>query len=250
MSLSIQLVKTHEIHATIELRTGLRIGASRDTIQIGGVDNPVIRHPHSQEPYIPGSSLKGKLRTMLEWALGKVDDRQGTPWSGGAVLDQNDAILRIFGTTSDRWLAGPTRVIFRDAPLSAAWRDRVLNNNLPWTEEKQEVVIDRIRGKAAGTGPRTMERVPAGAEFDLRITFREFAVGSDGGQVDRGCFNRLLEGLKLLERDYLGGSGSRGYGQIRVKNLSRDGQSIQQAFDGMGPFSKAAPNDIAGFGES
>ncbi len=230
----IEYLRTHTLTGSIEVLTGLCIGAGRDTVEIGGLDSPVIKHPHTGEPYIPGSSIKGKVRSLLEWALGRIEP-DGSVWGSGKSerYEATDPILRIFGTTLEGWQGGPTRVLIRDAPLNEAWRKQIVESGLPLTEEKQEVVIDRIQGKAAQAGPRTMERVPAGAKFDLEIQFRIYAVDGDGGATDRKCLNWLIAGLKLLEADALGGSGSRGYGKVRFSALKLDGVDIQEAFDNM-----------------
>ncbi|MCS6781378.1 MAG: type III-A CRISPR-associated RAMP protein Csm3 [Geminicoccaceae bacterium] len=210
--------------------TGLHIGAGKDTVDIGGIDLPVIRHPHSREPYVPGSSLKGKLRFMLEWAFGKVRN-DGRAWGfnasgGGQRLDSEDPILRIFGSSIPRrdWEAqrqpdpGPTRLVVRDAFLDPDWVKEVETKGLQLTEEKMEVSIDRIAGKALDGGLRRTERVVAGARFDIELSFRLYDTG-DGGKRDRECLNWLLGGLGLLEQDALGGSGSRGYGRVSFENL-------------------------------
>lgn len=242
---AIEFKRLHEIRAVLEVVTGLHIGAGRDTVEIGGVDSPVIRNPHNQQPYIPGSSIKGKLRSLLEWALHKVQD-DGKPY-GTEMKDPpaGDVILRIFGVTSDQWRDGPTRIIVRDAHLQKEWLDEKMRSGLPMTEDKTEVVIDRIQGKALGSvGPRTVERVPAGAKFELEILFKEFSIDGDGGRQDRVCLNRLIEALKLLEQDCLGGSGSRGYGKVRITNLRINGEDRQADFDAMKPFRLDSPNVI------
>lgn len=243
--MTIQHIKTHEIEGVLHVVTGLHVGAGRDAVEIGGVDSPVIKHPHTQQPYIPGSSIKGKLRSLLEWTLHKVQD-DGMPWGSDKRVPAgpDDEILRIFGTTRDDWEAGPTRVVVRDAHLVKEWLDRVISDGLPMTEDKSEVAIDRIQGKAASMGPRTMERVPAGAQFRLEILFKEYAVEGDGGERDKACLNRLLEALKLLEKDCLGGSGSRGYGQVRIQGLRIDGRDIQERFDGIQSISKDRAQDL------
>lgn len=212
------------ITGRLHLRSGLHIGAGKETIEIGGIDNPVIKHPHTKEPYVPGSSLKGKLRFLLEWAFGKVRV-DGHPWgydaSSGQSFDRDDPILRVFGTAAKRdvWTGGPTRLVVRDAPLSRDWVKRVLDDGFDLTEEKTEVVIDRIAGKAHDkVGPRQTERVPAGAEFDLEMVFRLYDTGDDGAR-DKACLNWLIAGLGLLEQDALGGSGSRGYGRVEFRDL-------------------------------
>ncbi len=244
--MEIKYLTTHTIQAVIEVVTGIHVGAGRDTVEIGGMDNPVIKNPHTQQPYIPGSSIKGKLRSLLEWALHKVQD-DGMPYGTkkGFRPHPDDEILRIFGTTCDGWEGGPTRLIVRDAHLEEAWVEWVRSAGLPLTEDKTEVVIDRIQGRAAGNiGPRSMERVPAGARFRLEMLFREYETAGDGGRRDRQCLNRLLEALKLLEKDCLGGSGSRGYGQVRIRNLTVDGKSIQDKFYQITQFDLNQPSQL------
>lgn len=212
------------ITARIVLKSGLHIGAGKDTIEIGGIDNPVIKHPHTRDPYIPGSSLKGKLRFLFEWAFQKVRD-DGKPWGidgkAGQTFDSGDVVLRIFGTAAKRedWGMGPTRLVVRDARLDPGWRARILDEGLPLTEEKTEVMIDRIAGKAHDrVGPRQTERVPEGAAFDLEMVFRLYDTG-DGGARDRACLNWVIAGLGLIEQDAIGGSGSRGYGKVSFEDL-------------------------------
>lgn len=212
------------ITGKLHLRSGLHIGAGKETIEIGGIDNPVVKHPHTREPYVPGSSLKGKLRFLLEWAFGKVRE-DGKPWGmdaiSGQTFEPDDVVLRIFGTAAKRdvWAGGPTRLVVRDAPLTRAWVARARDEGLDLIEEKTEVVIDRIAGKAHHDfGPRHTERVPAGAEFELEMVFRLYDTG-DGGARDKACLNWLIAGLGLLEQDALGGSGSRGYGRVEFLDL-------------------------------
>lgn len=57
------------ISGILECVTGTRIGGTQEKFEIGGIDNPVIKDPLTDLPYIPGSSLKGKLRHLLEWAI-------------------------------------------------------------------------------------------------------------------------------------------------------------------------------------
>ncbi|MDQ2694752.1 MAG: type III-A CRISPR-associated RAMP protein Csm3 [Pseudomonadota bacterium] len=247
----IRLLHIHRINAVLELRSGLHIGADRDAVEIGGLDNPVVRHPHTRDPYIPGSSLKGRLRTLLEWALHRVE-ADGGVWGadpGGFTAGkytQADPILRIFGTAHPDWRGGPTRLAVRDAFCTPDWRAAALDNALPLTEEKAELAIDRIQGRAADTGPRRFERIVAGARFDLELMFKIFETGNDAGATDRACLNRLLEGLKLLERDALGGGGSRGGGRVRIVDLAVDGVSVQERFDAIATLSPEAPADLLG----
>ncbi len=227
--------------------SGLHIGAGKDAIEIGGLDLPVVKNPFTDEPYIPGSSLKGKLRSLLEWALNRVENDGGVWGSnkeGQYAID--DPILRIFGITQADWKGGPTRLIVRDAHLEPDWAKSILNQGLSFTEEKMEVSIDRLQGKAKNGGLRRTERVPAGARFELDMVFKVFDWDGDGGQTDRNCLNRVLEGLKLLERDALGGSGSRGYGRVRVENLKVDERDVQTGFDAIVRLDPDQPAALAG----
>lgn len=219
-----RLIGRARLTSTMRVLTGLHVGAGRDTIEIGGIDNPVIKHPLTGEPYVPGSSVKGKLRFLLEWAFGTVRD-DGHPWGFDGregALDAGDPVLRIFGTPAKReeWSGGPTRLIVRDLALDEGWRKAALDRGV-LTEEKTEVVIDRIGGKAHDrVGPRQTERVPAGAAFGAEVIFRLFDWEGDGGRRDHECLNWFLQGLDLLEQDALGGSGSRGYGRVRFEKLT------------------------------
>lgn len=239
--MSLEFQRLRQVRGVLEVRTGLHIGSGKGGVEIGGVDNPVLRHPHTKLPYIPGSSLKGKLRSLLEWALQRVD-AEGAPWNGRSrdlpfAELLSDPILRTFGTTQPQWQGGPTRLVVRDAQLQREWVKVIEERGLPITEDKMEVAINRIEGKAHKMGPRTMERVPAGAKFEFEFVFRQFSVDGDGGSGDLECLNRVFEGLKLLEGDALGGSGSRGYGQVRITGLEVDGENVQAAFDGLGAIS-------------
>ena len=242
------LLSTHRITATLSLRSGLHIGAGKDAIEIGGLDLPVVKQPFTQEPYIPGSSLKGKLRSLLEWALNRVEN-DGSVWGSNknSQYDADDPILRAFGTTHKQWRGGPTRLMVRDAYLEKAWADSIRDQGLAFTEEKMEVTIDRIQGKAKDNiGPRRTERVPAGARFELEMIFKVFDWNGDGGKIDLDCLNRVLEGLKLLERDALGGSGSRGYGRVQVENLKVDERNVQADFDAIDRLDPQQPAALAG----
>lgn len=231
-----QLTRIQKLEGTLELLSGLRIGASEGEIRIGGVDNQVIRNPHDQRPYIPGSSLKGKVRSLLEWRSGAV---RSEPLGVRDLSDRHpqvEPILQLFGvggeqvSDEDARRLGPTRLSFWDAPLQADWVQAIERENLLLTEVKTENRIDRIRGVAEH--PRQTERVPAGARFDFRLSIRLLDIDGDGAALRR----MLFSGLRLLELDSLGGSGSRGYGKVRLLDLKLDGQSVQSAFEALDPF--------------
>jgi CRISPR-associated protein Csm3 len=229
--MSVRMIGRVRLESKLHVLTGLHIGAGKETIEIGGIDNPVIKHPHTGEPFVPGSSLKGKMRYILEWAFGTIR-QDGHPWGFNENDEQQtfnhlDPVQRIFGTPAKRgtWDGGPTRIICRDALLNPEWRDGVLKRGLGLTEDKTEVVIDRLAGKAHDrVGPRQTERVPAGAQFDAEFTFRLYDTG-DGGARDRQCLAWLIQAFDILEQDALGGSGSRGYGRVRFADLTLVGLS-------------------------
>lgn len=211
--------------ARLELLSGLHIGAGKDRIEIGGIDSPVVKTPEG-DPYVPGSSLKGKLRFLLEWAFGKVN-ASGEPWgTQKAVFGSDDPLLRIFGTPAKKeaWKGGPTRILLRDATLNENWRQEQLDAGRELTEDKTEVVIDRVAGKALdGVGARHIERVPPGASFAFEAGFRLYDVDGDGGEGDRRALAWLIQALDLLQQDALGGSGSRGYGRVCFRDLTLHG---------------------------
>lgn len=234
-----QLTNITTITATLELVTGLRIGAGDSEMHIGGVDNTVIKHPHTQSPYIPGSSLKGKMRSLLEWRSGAVKE-EALGWkdyekASGATQAEVKRILQLFGISGADKLGadqmgtlGPTRISFWDCNLIKEWEDQIREDNFSLTEVKSENRINRISGVAEH--PRQTERVPAGAQFDFRLSIKKLA--GDGDDL----MDTVLQGLKLLELDSVGGSGSRGYGKVKFVNLKIDDADQQTRFDAIQPF--------------
>ncbi len=223
------------LEGTIKLRTGLHIGSGDAEMRIGGTDNPIVRHPHTREPYIPGSSLKGKVRSLLELRSGALQD--GQPLSAKRWRQLRDAddsrageveqILKLFGSSgAEDHPFGPTRASFADCFLRKEWLDKANLNQWALSELKSENTIDRIRGVAEN--PRTTERVVAGAEFEFSISLRVF----EGDDRD-AMIHKLLQGLRLLELDALGGSGSRGYGRVEISFDTSPG--LQQQFEAVKP---------------
>ena len=235
-----QLTAITTLTATLELVSGLRIGAGDSEMRIGGVDNTVMRHPHTQAPYIPGSSLKGKMRSLLEWRSGAVREEplgwQDLQNASGTAQAEVRRILQLFGISGDAKLGkqmleiGPSRLSFWDCNLQADWESQIRGNNQMLTEVKSENRINRVSGVAEH--PRQTERVPAGARFDFRLSVKRLA--GDGDEL----LATVLQGLKLLELDSLGGSGSRGYGKVKFVGLAIDGQARQAEFDQVQPFAR------------
>jgi CRISPR-associated protein Csm3 len=209
--MALKLLKHRKIDGKLTLKTGMRIGGSKEEIEIGGMDNPIIREPLTDFPYIPGSSLKGKLRSILEYKYGKVGP-DGKPCG----CKQPDCLVcRVFGPHMQAMHdLGPSRIIVRDAPLSEESKrelGKLQEKGLLFAEVKTENIIDRRTGVAAKGGLRTQERVPAGASFDFHMSLRIFE-----GDDEKKLLSFIEEGLKLLGEEYLGGSGTRGYGWVKV----------------------------------
>ena len=237
-----QLQNIQTLTADLILESGLHIGAGDSEIHIGGIDNSVVKHPITGEPYIPGSSLKGKIRSLLEWKSGAVQEdplgKTEYDRSAGAQQTAVKHILQLFGISGDtgndeagkkfRQEIRHTRLAFWDCPLDETYAQEQRDNDRLYTEAKSENRINRISGTAEH--PRQTERVPAGAVFKFRLSFKQFAGD------DTSLRQTLLTGLKLLEWDSLGGSGSRGYGKVRFADLKLDGENISDEFAQLKPF--------------
>ena len=207
------------IKLKIAAETGLHIGSSREVAKIGGVDNPVIRDPLTEEPYIPGSSLKGKISSLLEKSLGFVKQGQEIH----RCAEPNCPICRLFGSSEQekkkKQSVGEGRLIFRDFYLTDKWRKEFnerIKEGKEFFEEKTENVISRLTGTTISGGLRTMERVPKGTEFEGEIIYNFVKKPNQEIKLEED-FKNLFAGLKLLQDDYLGGSGSRGYGKVKIK---------------------------------
>jgi CRISPR-associated protein Csm3 len=233
---SIKLVGRIFLCMDIRAVTGLRIGGSPTALNIGGLDNVIIRSPLNNQPYIPGSSLRGKLRSLWEKATGLPQNfyvRRGNPTvrmhaitsedvrdkSESAVhqMVHDDPVCRIFGVTGDIAVPNPTRLIVHDVMMSPDSVERLENarTDNPYTEIKWEATIDRITSAAV---PRQMERIPADTVFSkARLVYSLYNVPDLVSEI--GWFGDIVTMLQLLEDDYLGSSGSRGSGQISFMNL-------------------------------
>lgn len=212
------------INGSFELVTGTRIGGSNDIIEIGGNDSPIIRNPLTKELYIPGSSLKGKMRMLMEWLEGKVSE-DGKVHS---CSKKECPVCRVFGRgakDSGEASIGGTRISIKDAYLSEVSRKELkeLKEKVGLdTEWKYENVINRLTSEAT---PRNSERIPAGIIFDFTISYKVYDFGDDG-KLDEELFeNIVLKGLKALELEGIGGGVSRGNGQIKFIKLDIDGES-------------------------
>lgn len=200
------------ITGKIKVVTGLHIGSGNTEMHIGGTDNPVIKNAVTNEPYIPGSSLKGKMRSLLRLYEGKEDN--------------GEKVVKLFGSPAGSDTVKPAYLSFWDCFLTEEWKKIIDKKQMLYTEVKMENSIDRMTGTA--TNPRNTERVLPGSEFDFKLTVKQYD--------DEDVLKTVLGTMKLLEMDALGGSGSRGYGRIEFKELKLDGKNIQPELDSIKPF--------------
>lgn len=209
------MLKTiYRINFEIELLTGLHIGGSSDTFDIGGADSTVIKNPLTREPYIPGSSIKGKLRSLLTQKYGVI--------SGSEITIKDDYQGKVFKNIFEHVeyedeTIQVSRAIFRDASLTGQSKEELetfLGKGV-YTEVKAENKISLLKGTAAN--PRFIERVPAGAKFNGEIILHVYE-NDDEELLKKG----LKEALEMLELNYLGGSGTRGYGKVKIHYLNDD----------------------------
>lgn len=194
-----------EITGTLEVLTGMHIGGSSAFAAIGAVDSPVVRDTFSDQPMIPGSSLKGKMRALLAQ---KYNDRKHLPDSYSCE-DDDPRILRLFGSAKKNQIQR-SRVLFRDMMLSNMKELREYGLNSA-TEVKFENTISRMTAIA---NPRQIERVIPRTKFDLSIVYNV----QEADEVIPDL-QLLAEGMQLLGFDYLGGHGSRGYGKVKFSDL-------------------------------
>ena len=227
------LVKKILIEGKITAKTGLHIGGTNVGLSIGGADATVVRNPLTNEPYIPGSSLKGKMRSLLEKVEGRFGGSVGEhvkygPLTEISTEDSVDVrlITGIFGTMPEKIKGNaepPSRLIVRDCEMTEASSIKLFNSkntDMPFTEVKTEVVIDRITSAAT---PRQIERVPAGAEFNMRLILNVYgndsekykSTGDNDGELN--MINKICEALCLVQNDYIGGKGTRGSGEVEIK---------------------------------
>ncbi|MDL1895096.1 type III-A CRISPR-associated RAMP protein Csm3 [Anaerolineae bacterium CFX7] len=275
MAMTLSFRGKYLLRGQITCVTGLHIGGSAAGIEIGGVDNPVIKDPLTEMPYIPGSALKGKLRSLYEWSVDLVsphgehqnkyvaydcrelaqereklsDKAQETRWVNAFAL------ARLYGPASAddkvREQAGPTRLSVRDSfptgyiPfVNSGYKTITMGTSVAkwnewlgegiYTEVKTENSLDRVTSEAM---PRPIERVPAGSEFDFEMILDVYR------EDDHELFRALFTAMRLLENSALGGSGSRGHGQIEFRNLNVAWRSLDFYRNGMGEQAVKLPGE-------
>ena len=209
------------IESEMIVLTGLHIGASKETVKIGGIDSPVVRDPITNYPYIPGSSLKGKMRSLSEKVLRKgtcensIDSNDAENLPFHVCTDFDCKVCRLFGSSKKEGknqVHIPSRLIVRDLHLKEESVEALkkLDTGLPFTEWKFENNINRITSQA---NPRQIERIPAGAKFKLELIY-----DVRNKKHLKTDLNTIQKSLEILQLDSLGGHGSRGYGKVTFKN--------------------------------
>ncbi|MDO4921636.1 MAG: type III-A CRISPR-associated RAMP protein Csm3 [Phascolarctobacterium sp.] len=195
------------IKAILKVETGMHIGGGNDYAPIGAVDSPFVRDTLTRAPIIPGSTMKGKLRTLLAkstcqgYVLHKVDE-------------DNEIIKRLFGS-SGKNMACPARLQFFDMFITKS-TEELFGKNLDTDTYIGEVKFENTINRASGiANPRHIERVPAGVKFDFKLVYNIEAIAEIDADI-----KTLAQGLRLLEADYLGGHGSRGYGRVSFADFS------------------------------
>lgn len=190
------------ISGNIEVLTGMHIGGGNEYSAIGAIDSPVIKDPLSMRPIIPGSSLKGKIRTLLARSMNSNPNAKHS--------DDDTKIKRLFGSQEEI-----SRLIFRDLKLNNA--DELIGMGaVSPTEVKFENTINRITGEAM---PRQIERSISGSIYPLEIVYQVSVNDSDYKELLEDI-STLCNGMCLLQYDYLGGHGTRGYGKIKFSDLN------------------------------
>lgn len=211
-----------KIDTELEVVTGMHIGGSSEYSPIGAVDSPVASDPRTGRPIVPGSSLKGKMRTLLSASL--AGGERKTP------NDDPEEILRLFGASAPKIIR--SRLQFADAFVVNAKEF----SEIGLTEVKFENAINRI---TLAANPRQIERVVKGVRFGVGIVY-----DAPDDEKERAEDMRLLaKAMKLLQIDYLGGHGTRGSGRVSFKNIkltSPDGSIAQEGLDSLKELFKEA----------
>jgi CRISPR-associated protein Csm3 len=247
-----KLILEGEMHC----ETGLHVGAGKGSLEIGGADNPVVKDAHGR-PYVPGSTLRGRIRALIEQSTGMaipselvfISKRKGQEVRIHQSDRPDDEVCILFGRSPGRMekvgggeiesnFATPARLSVFDAPLMldsiTPQMRETLDDEL--TEVKSENAIDRITSQA---NPRTLERVPAGARFGVRMVVDILCA------EDSTLPGLVVQGLRLLEDDALGGGGSRGSGRVRFDNLKMTWRGKDYYASGAAEREIAAGADLA-----
>ena len=190
------------VSGVLTIKSGLSIGGSKEGLGVDTKDNPIIRNPLSNKPYIPGSSIKGKMRSLFEqYGLAKGGS---FPCKCGR---KECVVCTLFGAHMNvKGESGTPRLMFRDSMLAPEFED-LFDEEI--VEIKTETMIDRNTGTAATGSLRTKERIAAGVKFNYSIDILVFENDNENKLVEY-----VKQGLKFIELTGLGSKISAGYGQI------------------------------------
>ncbi|MBF0840631.1 type III-A CRISPR-associated RAMP protein Csm3 [Staphylococcus lentus] len=193
-----------KITGKIEVVTGLHIGGGGESSMIGAIDSPVVRDLQTKMPIIPGSSIKGKMRTLLA-------KKYGLKLNQESQNDDAEEVLRLFGS-SEKGNIKRARLQISDAFYSEDTKSYFQKNDISFTETKFENTINRLTAVA---NPRQIERVTRGSEFDFTFIYNV----EDESEIESD-FQNIKDAIHLLENDYLGGGGTRGNGRVLFKDVT------------------------------
>lgn len=199
------MISKMEITATLEVLTGMHIGGTNEFAAIGAIDSPVVRDALSRLPMIPGSTLKGKIRTLLS-------RQYSDKYMPVHIENDPDIVRRLFGDSKENKYRC-ARLQFSDSILENKDEIEAMGAMRP-TETKFENTINRITSTA---NPRQIERVIPGCKFRISIIYNIYSQEQDDGQIAED-FDAIRNGFRLLQYDYLGGHGTRGYGKVKIKD--------------------------------
>jgi len=235
------LDRYEQVTGLIHCVSGVRVGGNSNVIEIGTIDNPIIRNPLTNHPYLPGSSIKGKMRSSLELSLRpgagpalslplpqlkSGTDRDGKPEISPCACGKC-VICRLFGSGRSETTTEPTRLLFRDCPLTEASAEvlevAASTSGVFFAEVKPGVRMNRATNTVAKGAFFNFERVPEGIEFKFELVLRLY--GDLDGEKAVQDYRRVVGfGLRLLEQEGIGGKISAGYGKVRFDDIKWDGQ--------------------------
>jgi CRISPR-associated protein Csm3 len=235
------LDKYEAITGVIHCVSGVRVGGNSNVIEIGTIDNPIIRNPLTNHPYLPGSSLKGKMRSSLELSLRpgaepklglplprlkEEKDRDGKPEIAPCGCGEC-VVCKLFGSGKTDTIKEPTRLIFRDCQLTDASTETLENaartSGVFFAEVKPGIRMNRATNSVAKGAFFNFERVPEGIEFNFELVLRLY--GDLDNERERADYRKVVAfGLRLIEQEGVGGKISAGYGKVRFDGTKWEGQ--------------------------
>ena len=208
-----------KILCSIELVSWLHIWAGKESLKIWWIDSPVVKHPLTNIPYIPWSSIKGRMRGLLEMKKWEYSSKTGKDEKTGeektlylSSEDPTKDCAKYFGCAWDKKIS--SRLLFSDFALDITqeivkpyitekW---IMKSN--FFEDKAENTIPRFNSGTAK--PRHIERIPSWVKFIWYITVIQDDV------VDNDTVKNLLEEwISLVEMTFLWWSWSRWYGRVK-----------------------------------